>query len=134
MLTQLLITGWLAFNAGFLAACFWFAMRGKSDMDLFDYVPARRTDPHTSRDAALAMQARVSRIRQDVLLYALDQPQGFTDWQMCQHFGNHSATYRTRRSELTQAGEIVPTLERRATPSGRAAVVWVHKSYRKEMA
>ena len=103
-------------------------------MNLFDYVPARRTDPSTSHAAGKAMKQRVSEIRQTVLLYALDRPDGFTDWEMCHHFGNHSATYRTRRSELTQTGEIVPTQQRRATPSGRSAVVWVHKSYRKEAA
>lgn len=104
------------------------------DSTLFDYVAARRTDPATSHAAAKSIKHRVSEVRQAVLLYALDRPQGFTDWEMCSHFGNHSATYRTRRSELTDRGEIVPTLERRATPSGRTAVVWVHKSFRKEAA
>lgn len=103
-------------------------------MNLFDYVPARITDPGTSHAAARSIKHRVSEVRQAVLLYALDRPEGFTDWEMCSHFGNHSATYRTRRSELTDRGEIVPTLERRATPSGRTAVVWVHKSFRKEAA
>lgn len=101
---------------------------------LFDYVAARRTDPATSHAAAKSIKHRVSEVRQAVLLYALDRPDGFTDWEMCQHFGNHSATYRTRRSELTDRGEIVPTTERRATPSGRTAVVWTHKQYRKEAA
>lgn len=104
------------------------------DSTLFDYVAARRTDPATSHAAAKSIKHRVSEVRQAVLLYALERPEGFTDWEMCSHFGNHSATYRTRRSELTDRGEIVPTLERRATPSGRTAVVWVHKSFRKEAA
>lgn len=110
------------------------AIEKEHAVTLFDYVPARTTDPSTSHAAAKSIKHRVSEVRQAVLLYALDRPEGFTDWEMCSHFGNHSATYRTRRSELTDKGEIVPTTERRATPSGRTAVVWTHKQYRKEAA
>lgn len=98
---------------------------------LFDYARtrARHSDPDTSRKAASSMVGRISKVRQDVLLYALSQPDGFTDYDLCEHFGNHGSTYRTRRSELTDRGEIVPTQQRRALPSGRTAVVWCHHSF-----
>ncbi len=101
-------------------------------MELFDYVPARSSDPQTSVEAGKAILTKTALIQGYVEDYALMRPDGFTDHELSQHFGNHASTYRTRRAELTDKGVIVPTRQRRALPSGRTAVVWVHHSYDKE--
>lgn len=104
-------------------------------MNLFDCLAARRSDPDTSKKAAASIKSRCADIRRQVEEYALMQGFfGFTDYEMDTHFGCRSSTYRTRRAELTDKGIIVPTRQRRATPSGRTAVVWVHKTYWKEAA
>lgn len=98
---------------------------------LYHGQPWRRTDPGTSAEAGRAIQPSRRSVEIQVEAYALDRPEGFTDYEMGQHFGNQSATYRTRRHELTQAGRIVPTAERRRLPSGRRAVVWTHRQHYK---
>lgn len=107
------------------------ATKGDTDMDLLDYVPARRLDPHTSKEAAKKIMTRSADIRREVEAYALLRgSHGFTDYEMDLHFGARTSTYRTRRSELTDKGTIVPTRQRRATPSGRTAIVWCHRDYK----
>lgn len=91
--------------------------------------PWRPTDPGTSAEAGQAIQPSKRAIQIQVEAYALDRPEGFTDYEMGNHFGNHGATYRTRRNELTKEGRIVPTDERRRLPSGRRAVVWKHRQH-----
>lgn len=92
---------------------------------------ARRTDPETSREAAEAIEPLRTRLRRQVAAYAHTRGKmGFTDYEMGQHFANHTSTYRTRRNELTRDGVIVPTDERRLLPSGRRAVVWQHRDFK----
>lgn len=100
-------------------------------MNLFDYIPARRHDPETSKKAAVAIKSRSADIRRQIEAHALQcGTHGMTDYEMDTHFGCRSSTYRTRRAELTDQGTIIPTRQRRATPSGRTAVVWVHKQFK----
>jgi hypothetical protein len=78
----------------------------------------------TSRAAERMIKPHRHVLREKVLIYAERHPRGFTDHELCQFFGNHSSSYRTRRSELASEGIIVATEERRTLPSGRSAVVW----------
>jgi len=98
-------------------------------MDRLSYTLARSDHWNTRAEAAGAIQPHVVMARQAVLLFALDRPDGFTDHDLCAHFGNFGSTYCSRRSELTEAGEIVAFRHRRVLPSGRSAVVWAHRSY-----
>jgi predicted transcriptional regulator len=60
---------------------------------------------------------------QAVYDYALTRAD-FTDWELCQHFGNHGSTYRTRRSELVRMGLLRKTERRRPNGKGNREVVW----------
>ena len=72
----------------------------------------------------------VARVREQVQQYALERgTHGFTDKELEGHFGDYGSTYRTRRSELSAAGVIVATDSKRKTPSGRNAIVHVHRNY-----
>lgn len=104
--------------------------------DLFDYTPAtpapeahaRGTDPDTSHEAARSLSPRLRQLQALVLDFAADQPDGFTDIDLNQHFDTHSSTYRTRRSELVEQGYIRDSGERRAygaNGTGRRHVIWV---------
>lgn len=121
----------VAIALGWLIAIALFLPLWRQAMNLFDYVPARTTDPHTSHDAAKSIESVTMRIRRAVEDFAIDKgSSGFTDWEMDSFFGCFGSTYRTRRAELTKQGIIVPTHQRRATPSGRTAVVWRHRDFK----
>lgn len=91
---------------------------------------ARRTDPETSRDAADSIADVRLILRRKVERFARAQGAlGFTDYDMGMALGDHGSGLRTRRNELTKEGIIVPTEQRRTLPSGRKAVVWMHREY-----
>lgn len=88
---------------------------------------ARRSDPATSHEAARAITGSLTAIQQEVLDFARRVGRGgFTDRQLEERFNGRS-TYRTRRSELTQAGLIVDSGHTRQLDTGRHAIVWVLK-------
>lgn len=90
----------------------------------------RRHDPDTSKKAAASIKDSRARIRSEVISYALMRgAEGFTDESLSRWFLCNGSSYRTRRSELTKAGVIVPSQKRARLASGRHAVVWVHKDY-----
>lgn len=90
----------------------------------------RRENPDTSKEAAASIEGERTRIQGEVLGYALMRgAEGFTDEQLSTWFLCAGSTYRTRRSELTRKGIIVPSQRRARLASGRHAVVWVHKDY-----
>ena len=78
----------------------------------------------TSHAAERQIKPHKHVLREKVLTFAERHRSGFTDHELCQFFGNHSSSYRTRRSELAAEGYIIATDERRTLPSGRSAVVW----------
>lgn len=92
---------------------------------------ARASDPSTSWEAADSLSSdHVAQVREQVRAYALHcGTRGFTDKELERHFGDFGSTYRTRRSELSAAGVIVATDSKRKTPSGRNAIVHVHRNY-----
>lgn len=90
----------------------------------------RKHDPDTSKKAAESIVNSLTTLQADVLAYASDKgPEGFTDEELSQDFHCFGSTYRSRRSELTKKGMIVPTEKRRKMQSGRSAIVWIHKEY-----
>lgn len=90
----------------------------------------RSHDPDTSKYAAESIVDSLTLIQKDVLAFAKDQGErGFTDYELGNAFHNNGSTYRSRRAELTKSGMIVPTQNRRKMPSGRSAVVWIHKEF-----
>lgn len=107
----------------------------KPDMDLLDWARtrARRADPETSFEAAHSVSDRVSKLQADVLAFAKRAGrEGFTDVELNSHFHHTGSTYRTRRSELTEAGKIVDSTIRRTYNSGRRHIVWCLAEYLKE--
>lgn len=88
---------------------------------------ARHTDPGTSHEAALGISPRLRELQEKVLLFAADNPDGFTDIDLNRHFDTHGSTYRTRRAELVEQGLIKDSGERRcygAGGTGRRHIVW----------
>ncbi len=80
----------------------------------------------TSEAAAEAVAPRTGKLRELVLYYIRRQgPRGATDPEIAEGLGMLSDTARARRCELRDRGLIVDSGERRDTPRGRSAVVWV---------
>lgn len=102
-----------------------------SDEDLFSKPVARRTDPDTSHQAARAVTPAADTIRAEVEAFALKAgPDGFIDEELSAAFdAADSSSYRTRRGELTQAGEIVDSRRRRLNSHARQCIVWVHRAH-----
>jgi len=90
----------------------------------------RRTDPDTSREAAERIAASRTALQARILSFAKAAGGlGFTDLALGDHFANHGSTYRSRRAELTKAGEIVDSGHRSVSDNGRRMIVWVHKDH-----
>lgn len=98
---------------------------------MFSRPVARTGDPATSHAAARAATPGADTIRQEVELYALKAgPAGFIDEEMSAHFdAADSSSYRTRRGELTRAGEIVDSRRRRPNSNMCECIVWVHRTH-----
>lgn len=88
---------------------------------------ARRSDPITSHHAADAITPSLSEIQRDVMRYAAARgPDGFTDLELEESFGDHGATYRTRRAELVELRMIRDSGRRvRLEGDRRKRIVWV---------
>lgn len=99
--------------------------------DLFNAPVARRTDPDTSWDAAKAVTPAADSIREAVELFALQAgPTGFIDEELSAAFdATDSSSYRTRRAELTQCGEIVFAGRYRMNSNEQRCMVWVHRTH-----
>lgn len=86
--------------------------------------------PHGTRptSAAAAEQIRpdANRLRKAVLQVIVDRGMiGATDEEIQRELGLAGNTERPRRRELEQAHLVVDSGQRRATSSGRMAIVWV---------
>jgi len=82
----------------------------------------RHTDPDTSRIYLSA--DRTTQIQRDILNYMRRYPGGVTDMDIQNFFGNHGATYRTRRKELVDKGLITDS-GIRMRQEGRRRILWV---------
>ena len=88
--------------------------------------PFRRSAPHTSRDAAAKAQRTSPTMRGRVLCFLIGQGQsGATDEEGGAALCMKPQSYTPRRRELVKRGLVRDSGERRATESGRSAVVWV---------
>jgi hypothetical protein len=94
---------------------------------------ARTTDPETSRAAADRV-ADATVVQQRVVAIYRQHPEGLTDEELIALYARTFATDsrsieskaspRKRRSDLTRAGILIDSGERRQLTSGRRGVVW----------
>lgn len=91
---------------------------------LFDVV--RHDPPRTSREARRSIERTAPTMADRVLAFVRARgARGCTDEEAELALGLRSQSYTPRRRELVQAGLVLDSGQRRATTSGRAAVVWV---------
>lgn len=88
---------------------------------------ARISDPDTSHAAAKAVTPDITRKQKAVMAFARSRhPSGFTDVELEEHFHDAGSTYRTRRRELVDLGELRDSGERiRHAGDTRRRIVWV---------
>jgi hypothetical protein len=99
--------------------------------------PAHHAAPSTSHDAARAIAPHAPRMRDRVMAYLRTcGGWGATDEEAGEALALRPQSYTPRRGELVKLGFVVDSGERRATASGRWAVVWVHIDFaeRREVA
>lgn len=100
--------------------------------DLLDQAHARRTDPHTSHEAAAAATQGIERQRRLVNAFAQTRGErGFMDIELEEaHPLESDSGLRTRRSELTARNIIIDSGRRdRHGGSVRKRIVWVHREF-----
>jgi len=88
----------------------------------------RRHDHDTSIEAAIAIAPKLNEIQQQVLAFARNQPDGFTDVDLNKFFNCTGSTFRTRRAELVAKGLIINSWKRERI-HGRSHIVWILKDY-----
>jgi hypothetical protein len=93
------------------------------------YEHVRVDDPDTSRAAAYSLtQADVTEVQRRVLAILGHHPEGLTDEELLHEYMRDHVTAesspRKRRHDLTQAGFIADTGQRRPLVSGRHGIVW----------
>lgn len=103
--------------------------------DLFEWQAAYGATPpyqkhsETSRAAAESVKPTAETRRQEVLAFLKSRgAHGATDEEGQLALAMEGNTYRPRRVELTAAGLVVESAEKRKTTTGRKAVVWKAKS------
>jgi hypothetical protein len=92
---------------------------------------ARKTDPHTSHDAARSVDHITD--TQLYILQALSRPR--TDIQLVEAYSKlvkapnaSESGIRSRRAELVRKGKVVDSGIRQVLPSGRMAIVWARRA------
>jgi hypothetical protein len=88
---------------------------------------ARRSDPHTSHEAARSLSANKLRDSQKAVLSHFRKFGPMTDTDLVNiYVGSPQSRsgLRTRRSELANRGLIEDTGVRKKLPTGRRAIVW----------
>lgn len=91
-----------------------------------------RGAPRTSRMAADKIRPRVPTIRNRVLSYALERPEGFTDEELIAALEPNDRkvaerSIRPRRTELANERWLLPVGERQE--DGNACTVWIHRDH-----
>jgi hypothetical protein len=86
---------------------------------------ARHTDPDTSHGAAVQATPRAGTNRRLALTMLRAHPEGLTDFELATLTGIPQTSIGVRRGELRNAGLVQPTTERRKTPNGGLAIVWM---------
>jgi len=98
------------------------------DLPFDPWEQVRLTDPQTSVDAAFSIQDATEN-QQRVYVIHLTHPKGLTDEELLVIYRGlygvcAESTPRKRRHDLTVAGYIVDSGERRLLRSGRFGIVW----------
>lgn len=83
----------------------------------------RHNDPDTSQQAARAAAGMFTAKQMTVLRQFRDAPNGLTDLELQTIIGDGRSTYRTRRSELVEAG-LLQDSGRREKQEGSNRIVW----------
>lgn len=78
----------------------------------------------TSIEAYNEIVPKAPNLREQVLDYIKQCPDGATDQEIQYHLGLGPQTESPRRRELVKGGFIVDSGERRPTIAGRKAIVW----------
>lgn len=84
---------------------------------------ARSTDPAPSRRAAEDIAAKAQPLEREVMGFALRRAD-FTQWELEEWAGDHSATYRSRVAPLVEAGYLIETDRTRTNGNGREVTVY----------
>jgi predicted transcriptional regulator len=87
-------------------------------------VRARRTDPETSRDAALAIVCNVSELEARVLRELHRASGGLTSHELAARLHLSLVTVSPRLRPLVVKDKVVDSKERRVGESGRSSIVW----------
>lgn len=93
----------------------------------------RRTDPETSREAALSLdEAKVTKLMKTI--YNLLSVEAMYDEKLIREYLMLAGKYgwdlaspsgiRTRRSDLVKLGWVIDSGDRAVLPSGRKSIVW----------
>ena len=91
----------------------------------FDYrKPAHQRGSETSEAAAEAIEPTAGSLRAVVLDWLRANPSGWTDDEMQVALNMNPSTQRPRRIELIASGHVYDSGKKRATRSGRNAVIW----------
>lgn len=88
----------------------------------------RRQDQDTSIEAAIAIAPQLNEIQQQVLTFARNKPDGFTDVDLNKFFNCTGSTFRSRRAELVTKGLIVDSWQREKI-NNRNHIVWILKEF-----
>src|SRR3990167_5325228 len=79
----------------------------------------------TERAAARKVAPRTGTLRAKIVEALQQAPEGLTAYELWDAIGGLQYSVFPRVPELVRAGLVVDSGERRATPSGSAAIVWV---------
>jgi len=95
--------------------------------DLFSYTPPRRS-ADTSRLALDALNKKDRRAHLEAIAYAAIReagPRGLTSFELAHVTGEPFESIQPRTTGLRDAGKIKDSGDRRPSPRGRKAIVWV---------
>lgn len=107
--------------------------RFEEDTDAFKL--SRNSDPHTSFEAGKAILKDKTLIQRRVMEeFGKAHPYGLTDYELEERCGSHNSTFRTRRSELVEAGLLMDSGQRRVLKhvGNKSRIVWTIKPRKPE--
>lgn len=99
-------------------------IQGELFGDNWDKPPVGRNSPETSQQAADSISDQASRLAKIALAY-ISHNGGLTCAEVEAQTGMSHQTASARIWELQRKGKIKDSGQRRKTPSGRNAIVWV---------
>ena len=109
-----------------------------TDPQPYGGLPPHQRHSDTSYRAAVSMLDEARTLRARVYRYILNRgPSGATDEEIIVASDRSASSIRPRRCELADRGLVIDSGRKRATRSGRAAVVWVvgnAETFRREVA